>query len=160
MRATQAGEVWAAAPRDLATFATYLGDPYLVLRGRGVLVISGGPTADFNIAMLEASADDDLVLPPFLGRVREAGVQASLMLSGANSARLATVARDEGLSEAGGAPLMLQVGSSVNGVGSDTFSVEHVADPSRLVMVADLVAAAFGLDRAWVGHTFAAPSLL
>jgi hypothetical protein len=89
----------------------------LVLRGRGVLVISGGPTADFNLALLDASMDDEMVLRDFVARVRESGVQASFMFSSANSARLATVARDEGLFEAGGAPLMLQAGAAATGVG-------------------------------------------
>ncbi len=45
-------------------------------------------------------------------------------------------------------------------MGNDSFSIEHVADLTQLVSVSDLVASAFGLDRAWVGRTFAAPSLL
>ncbi len=107
MNAAQASEIWAAARRDLATFATYLQNPQLVLRGPAVLLISGGATASFNMAMLDIASDDEALLREFVARVRAARVQALFMLSSAASARLAAVARTEGLSEAAAAPLML-----------------------------------------------------
>jgi GNAT superfamily N-acetyltransferase len=160
MNAARASEVWAAARRDLAMFAVYLEDPHLLLRGPAVLVISGGPTADFNLAMLDISSDDVAMLREFVARVRAAGLSALFMLSSASNARLAAVARAEGLSEAAAAPLMLLTGAMADVTRSDSFSIEHVADPTRLVIVGDLVASAFGLDRAWVGRTFTAASLL
>jgi GNAT superfamily N-acetyltransferase len=125
------------------------------------LLITGGPTADFNIAMLDANSDDDAnVLPEFVAHVRAAGVQALFMLSSASNARLAAVARAEGLSEAGAAPLMVLTGGPRDVVATDRFSIERVAEPPRLVSAGDLVASAFGLDRAWVGRTFASASLI
>jgi GNAT superfamily N-acetyltransferase len=160
MNAAQADEVWAAARRDLATVATFLEDPYLVMRGHAVLMISGGPTADFNMAMLDVASDDEAVLREFVARVHAARVQAVFMLSSASNLRLSAVAREEGLSEATAAPLMLLMGAPATVVPTGAFSIEHVADPRRLACAADLVASAFGLDRAWVGDTFATPSLL
>jgi|SRR5579871_5858558 len=105
MNAAQAEEVWAAARRDIATFAAFLQDLYLVTSRRAVLMITGGPTADFNMAMLDVASDDEQILREFVARVRAAGVQALFMLSSSSSTRLSAVAREEGLSEATTAPL-------------------------------------------------------
>jgi hypothetical protein len=160
MAAVEAVDVWEAARRDLAIVAAFLDDPHLVLRRRAVLAISGGPTADFNMAMLDVASDDVAVLREFVARVRTAGVQALFMLSSASSARLAAIAREEGLSEAAGGPLMLLMGEPRNALPTDTFAIEQVTEPRRLSSVVDLVSSAFGLDHAWVGKTFSAPSLL
>lgn len=43
---------------------------------------------------------------------------------------------------------------------STDFTIERVADLAGMAVVADLVASAFGMDRAWCVRTFASPSLL
>ena len=63
-----------------------------------------------------------------------------------------------GLSEAGEAPMMVFTGPApAMSSGYDVTQVDSAAD---LDVVADLIASAFDLDRAWIGRTFASPTLL
>jgi GNAT superfamily N-acetyltransferase len=43
---------------------------------------------------------------------------------------------------------------------ANQYDIEQVTESGRLASVAALIASAFGLDRAWVGRTFAAASTL
>jgi GNAT superfamily N-acetyltransferase len=81
------------------------------------------------------------------------------MWPSASNARLAPRAQEEGLTHVGAAPLMLLRSPGVSPAPRG-FAVERVTDAAQLGAAADLIASAFGLDRGWVGRTFAAPSLL
>ncbi|MBV9599351.1 MAG: GNAT family N-acetyltransferase [Chloroflexi bacterium] len=160
-RRPDAREVWAAARRHLAMVAVNLPDPHVVLRGPALLLITGAPAPDFNMALLEAAPMAETILREFVALVRAADVPALFMLSSTTDTSLRAVAHEAGLSEAGSAPLMVLTDlPAVTAGRTDAFAVETVADPTRLAHVADLVAAGFGLDRDWVGRVFAAPSLL
>jgi hypothetical protein len=126
----------------------------------GVLVLSGGPTADFNLALLDTGPADEVLLRSFVDRTRALNVAATFMLSSAAHTALADVARASGLKHVGDAPLMLLSSAPSSIFDSHPFAIEHVTTPERLACVADLVSEAFVLDRDWVGRVFAAPSLL
>ena len=160
-RRPDAREVWAAARRHLAMVAVNLPDPHVVLRGPALLLITGAPSPDFNMALLEAAPMAETILREFVALVRAADVPALFMLSSTTDTSLRAVAHEAGLSEAGSAPLMVLTDlPAVTAGRTDAFAVETVADPTRLAHVADLVAAGFGLDRDWVGRVFAVPTLL
>jgi GNAT superfamily N-acetyltransferase len=154
-----AAEVWSAVRRDLANFMAHLEPPATVLQDDAVLVLTGGPTADFNFAIINASPNAAPLLRECARRVDAAGVPALFMLPSAIAADLAPVAVDAGLSEAGTAPLMYLDRASIT---PDTvsFQVHRVEDAAQMQVVADLIASAFALDREWVARTFAAPWLL
>ena len=65
-----AAEVWSTVRHDLAKFAQHVHPPTALLRKNSLLIVTGGPTADFNMALLEASANDEAVLRDFAARVR------------------------------------------------------------------------------------------
>lgn len=160
MSELEVSQVWAAARRDAALLAANQENPHLLLRGRAVMMLTGGPTADFNVALLDAGPDDEALLHEFVSRTHAANVQALFMFSSDCARRLGAVAREAGLVEAGSAPLMVLTAFSAEPVQTVAYSVERVADPGRLELVRDLVASANGLDSSWVGRTFAARSYL
>ena len=151
--------LWAAARRDLLTLFGYIENADVRLAAGGLLGLSGGPTADFNMALIDTGADDVAVLVEFVERVTNAGLPATFMLSSACAGRLGPKAKEKGLVEVGNAPLMaLRDGPQLPHVSG--FSAHRVINEKDLGVVADLVAAAFALDREWVGRTFCADALL
>jgi GNAT superfamily N-acetyltransferase len=159
--------LWTAARRDLLALFGYVENGEVSMAPGALLGLTGGPSADFNMALVDT--DDGAALGEFADHVKKAGVPTTFMLSSACAGRLGPLAKNKGLVEVGNAPLMaLQVGSSplaaevTRSVGGSwsTFSTERVTSEKSLGFVADLVAAAFELDRDWVGRTFCSNTLL
>ena len=156
---TQPARLWASARRDLLTLFGYVENGEARLAPGALLGITGGPTADFNMALIDTGADGDEVLGEFVDQVTKAGVSAVFMVSSACAERLGTMAKKKGLEEVGTAPLMvLTVGDAFPQ--KSGYAVQRVKDEKGLADVADLVAAAFALDREWVGRTFCSATLL
>ncbi len=151
--------LWAAARRDLLTLFGYIENAEVRLAPGGLLGLSRGPTADFNMALIDAADDDEALLDEFVRRVKREAVPAVFMLSSACAPRLGPVAKERGLVNAGLAPLMVLTDRPPLPRES-RFAVQRVGDEKALGAVADLVAAAFTLDREWVGRTFCADTLL
>jgi N-acetylglutamate synthase len=124
-----------------------------------LLGITGGPTADFNMALIDTGANGDEVIGDFVDQLTKAGVPAVFMVSSASAARLGSVAKKRGLEEVGTAPLMVLTAGAAFPQKSG-YTVQRVSDEKALGDVADLVAAAFALDREWVGRTFCSAALL
>jgi N-acetylglutamate synthase len=124
-----------------------------------LLGITGGPTADFNMALIDTGANGEEVLGNFVDQLTKAGVPAVFMVSSASATRLESMARKRGLEVVGTAPLMvLTVGDAITQTSG--YTVQRVVDEKGMADVADLTAAAFGLDREWVGRTFCSAALL
>lgn len=124
---------------------------------RALLGISGGPTADFNMALVDT--EDDAVLREFAEVLRKVALPAVFFLSSACAARLGPVAAEIGFVNQGNAPLMALTGAATVRA-APGFSVDRVQDTTTLALVADLVAASFEVDRSWVDRAFCAPALL
>jgi GNAT superfamily N-acetyltransferase len=177
--------LWTAARRDLLALFGYVENGEVSMAAGALLALTGGPSADFNMALIDEG--DGASLIQFADRVNKAGVPTTFMLSSACAGRLGPLAKKKGLVDVGNAPLMaLQVGSSPlagevaphqafpsgsprswragesggDGRSWSTFSTEKVTSEKSLGFVADLVAAAFELDRDWVGRTFCSNTLL
>ena len=156
---TEPARLWASARRDLLTLFGYVENGEARLAPGALLGITGGPTADFNMALIDTGADGDEVLGEFVDQVTKAGLSAVFMVSSACAGRLVTMAKKKGLEEVGTAPLMvLTVGDAFPQ--KSGYAVQRVKDEKGLADVADLVAAAFALDREWVGRTFCSATLL
>lgn len=150
--------LWAAARRDLLTLFESIDGGEARIAPGGLLGISGGPTADFNMALIDSGADEAL-LGEFVERMTKVALPAVFMLSSACAERLGPLAKKNGLVEAGTAPLMaLSVTAPL--AKAPGFAVGRASDVKALSVVADLVADAFELDRQWVGRTFCASALL
>ncbi len=158
MTATTA-RLWTAARRDLAMFFSYIDGAEMVLRRNAFIGLTGGPAADFNMALFDEDPDDLAVFDNFMSTVNATGVSAVVMLSGAAGRRLAPVAKAKGLIEAGTAPLMVRSGALPDTSASE-FVTKRVTEPGEMSIFGDLAASAFAMDRAWVDRTFAAASLL
>lgn len=158
MRATAAG-LWIAARRDLSMFFSYIDGAEVILRGNAFIGLTGGPTADFNIALFGEDPDDITVFNDFLSRVDVIRVSALAMLSGAASQRLGSVAKARGLIEAGTAPLMARSGALPDTPASE-FVTKRVTEPEEMSIFGNLASSAFAMEQAWVDRTFAAASLL
>jgi N-acetylglutamate synthase len=157
--ASKSASLWAAARRDLLTLFGSIENAEAMLAPGGLLGLTGGPTADFNMALIDAGADDEALLGEFVERVTKAALPAAFMLSSACAGRLGPIAKEKGLVEAGSAPLMaLTVGHPFPQ--ESGFAVQRVDNEKSLGVVADLVSDAFALDREWVGRTFCADTLL
>src|SRR5712692_10177486 len=124
-------QVWTAARRDLLTLAGYLDDVELRRRGSGMLLISGGPQADFNMCLVDAGDDEAAAFGEFVTRVNELSLPAVFMLSGGCSERLAPMATVAGLFQAATAPLMMLTDTSVQPMSGD-FDVQRVTDTNQL----------------------------
>ena len=159
MVATGPASLWAAARRDLLTLFGRIENAEVRLVPGGLLGMTGGPTADFNMALIDAGVDDEAVFEQFVEHVTKSALPAVFMLSGACAGRLGPMAGKKGLVEAGTAPLMaLEAGPEFR---SDSgFAVQRASNEKTMAAVADLVASAFALDREWVGRTFCADALL
>lgn len=151
--------VWTAARRDLAMFFSYIDGADVALRGNAIIGLTGGPAADFNMALFGEDPDEVAVFEEFVSRVNAAGVSALAMFSGAASRRLGPVAKAKGLIEAGTAPLMIKSGFLPERPASE-FVIQRVTDAREMSIFGGLAASAFAMDRAWVDRTFAATSLL
>ncbi len=154
-----AANLWTAVRRDLAMFFSYIDGAEVVLRGNAIIGLTGGPAADFNMALFDEDPDDFAVFDAFVSRVNAIGVSALAMMSGTVSRRLGSVARAKGLVEAGTAPLMARSGALPDTPVSE-FVIQGVTEPRGMSIFGDLVASAFAMDRQWVDRTFAAASLL
>jgi GNAT superfamily N-acetyltransferase len=156
--APTSASLWAAARRAfLGLFGSIDGAEAWLAPG-ALLGVSGGPTADFNMAIIDSGADE-AVLGEFVDRVKKVGLPAAFMFSSACAGRLHPVATELGLTEAGNAPLMALTISSAAAQPAG-FAVDRVDDVKGLALVTGLVADAFEQDRQWVGRTFCAPALL
>lgn len=151
--------LWTAARRDLAMFFSYIEGAEVVLRGNAIIGLTGGPAADFNMALFDEDPDDFAVFDDFVSRVNASGISALAMLSGAASRRLGPVAKTKGLIEAGTAPLMAR-SEALPDTSASEFVTKRVTGARGMSVFGDLAAAAFAMDRPWVDRTFAAPSLL
>src|ERR1700675_2070954 len=98
---TNAPRRWASARRDLLTLFGYVENGEARLAPGALLGITGGPTADFNMALIDTGADGDEVLGEFVDQVTKAGVSAVFMVSSASAARLGATAKKMGLEEVG-----------------------------------------------------------
>jgi len=154
-----AASLWTATRRDLAAFFSYIDGAEVLLRGNAIVGLTGGPAADFNMALFDEDPDDFAVFDAFVSRVNATGISAVAMLSGAVSRRLGAVAKAKGLIEAGTAPLMARSGA-LRDMPASEFVIKRATEPREMSIFGDLAASAFAMDRAWVDRTFAATSLL
>src|SRR5712691_9841906 len=65
-----------AARRDLAMFFSYIDGAEVVLRGNAFIGLTGGPAADFNMALFDEDPDNVAVFDHFVARVKTTGVSA------------------------------------------------------------------------------------
>jgi hypothetical protein len=151
--------LWASARRDLVALLSYVDGSELRFASRALIGFTGGPTADFNLALIDACAEDEALFVEYVELAYKKGAPCLFMLSGACAGRLERLAKGLGLTEAGTAPLMaLEEGPAFQV--QAPFSVERVTEKAGMGVEADLVASAFALDRQWVGRTFCAETLL
>lgn len=158
MTANPAG-LWTAALRDLAMFFSYIDGAEVVLRGNAFIGLTGGPTADFNMALFGEDSNDVVVFDDLLSRVKATGISTLAVVSGAARRRIDPVAKAKGLIEAGTAPMMARSGALPNRPDPE-FVTKRVVGAAEMSVFGNLAASAFALDPAWVDRTFAAPSLL
>jgi hypothetical protein len=152
-------EIWTAARHDLAMFFGYIEGAEVVLRGSAMVGLSGGPTADFNMALFGDDPENAAVFDQFVSRTGSIRVPAVAMFSSGASRRLGARARARGLVEAGTAPLMVRSGPVPDARESD-FVCQRITAVHEMPAFGELVAAAFSLDKAWVNRTFASAALL
>jgi hypothetical protein len=74
-------------------FFSYIDGAEVMLRGNAIIGLTGGPAADFNMALFDEGPDDFAVFDAFVSRVNTTGISAVAMLSGAVSRRLGAVAK-------------------------------------------------------------------
>lgn len=151
--------LWTAARRDLSVFGGYIDGCEMRMRGNAILAITGGPTADFNMAMFDEGSEDVSVFEEFAERMTTLGLPGIFMMSSAASRRLGTIAAARGLVEAGSAPLMTLPVTALRKPSGD-FAIERVTDTAGMAVFSALSASAFGMDRAWNDRTFASASFL
>jgi GNAT acetyltransferase-like protein len=154
-----ATNLWTTARRDLAVFGGYIDGAEMRMRSNAILAITGGPTADFNMAMFDEGSDEDAIFEEFLDRMTALALPGIFMLSSAAGRRLGPIAAATGLVEGGTAPMMARPATALPAPSSD-FAVERVTDPAGMAVFSSLSASAFGLDRMWNDRTFGSPSLL
>src|SRR5260370_2224488 len=78
-----APDPWASARRDMAMFFSYIDGAETVLRGSAFIGLTGGPSADFNMALFGEDPDDLAVFDDFVSRVNATGLSALAMFSAA-----------------------------------------------------------------------------
>jgi hypothetical protein len=154
-----ATRLWASARRDLVALMSYVDDVEVRLEARALIGFSGGPTADFNLALIDACSDDEALFVEYVQLAYRRRLPCLFMLSGACAGRLEGPAKGLGLTQVGTAPLMALVDGPALPV-QTTFAVDRVTDKAGMSVEADLVASAFALDREWVGRTFSSETLL
>src|SRR6266478_4472678 len=67
----------------MAMFFSYIDGAETVLRGSAFIGLTGGPSADFNMALFGEDPDDLAVFDDFVSRVNAPGLSALAMISGA-----------------------------------------------------------------------------
>lgn len=157
--AATAASLWTSARRDMAMFFSYIDGAETVLRGKAFIGLTGGPSADFNMAMFGEDPDDLAVFDDFVSRVNTTGLSALAMVSGAAGPRFGPAAKAKGLVEAGTAPLMVRSGRLSEHRASE-FLTRRATEAHEMSIFRDLASSAFAMDPAWVDRTFAAASLL
>jgi GNAT superfamily N-acetyltransferase len=140
-------------------FFSYIDGAEVVFRGNAFVGLTGGPTADFNMAMFGEDPNDVAVFDDLLSRVKATGVSTLAVVSGAARRHLDPLAKAKGLIEAGTAPLMARSGALQNTPASE-FVTKRVTGAPEMSVFGNLAASAFAMDPAWVDRTFAAASLL
>jgi GNAT superfamily N-acetyltransferase len=138
---------------------SYIDGAEVVLRGNAIIGLTGGPAADFNMALFGEGPDEVGIFNDFISRVKAAGLSALAMVSGAASTSLGPMAQAAGLVKAGSAPMMVRAGALTHRPAPE-FVSRRVTGAREMTTFGDLAASAFALDRAWVDRTFAAVSLL
>src|SRR5260370_17137832 len=87
-------------------FFSYIDGAETVLRGSAFIGLTGGPSADFNMALFGEDSDDLAVFDDFVSRVNATGLSALAMFSGAAGQSLGPAPKPKGLIEARTPPLM------------------------------------------------------
>jgi len=154
-----AASLWSAARRDLAMFFSYIDGAETVLRGSAFVGLTGGPAADFNMALFGEDPDDLAVFDDFVSRMSATGLSALAMMSSVAAPRFVSVAKAKGLIEAGTAPLMVRSGRLPEQRATEFFT-RRATEAHEMSLFTDLAASAFAMDRSWLARTYAAPSLL
>src|SRR5713101_6171218 len=75
----RAPDPWASARRDMAMFFSYIDGAETALRGSAFIGLTGGPSADFNMALFGEDPDDLAVFDDFVSRVNATGLSAFAM---------------------------------------------------------------------------------
>ena len=152
-----AAALWSTARAHLVTLFALLDDVEVLLRERTLLGLTGGPTADFNMCLVDDSPNLDAVLSDRVERTRSRGLPGLFMLSSEASRSLGGRIDEMGQSGVGEAPLMIFSGKVPAAAAG--YEVVPVTDEPGIHEVANMVAVAFELDRDWVGRTFASNRL-
>jgi GNAT superfamily N-acetyltransferase len=87
-------DLWTIVRRDISHFASHLDPPAAVVQGESLLMLTGGPTADFNVDLLSAGENAESHLRDLFARVHSAAVPAVFMLPNAMAARFWLASRD------------------------------------------------------------------
>lgn len=155
--APSATALWSTARAHLVTLFAALDDVEVVLREKTLLGLTGGPTADFNMCLVDDSPNLARILADSVARLRSRGLPGLFMISSKASRSLGARIGELGLSAVGEAPLMVFSGHVPEP--PPGYDVVRVTEESGVHEVADMVATAFELDRDWVGRTFASHRL-
>src|SRR2546422_7448679 len=150
--------LWSTARAHLVSLFASLDDVEVLLREKTLLGLTGGPTADFNMCLVDDSPNLGDILADSVARVRSRGLPALFMLSSEAARNLGERIGELGLSLVGEAPLMVFSGKVPEL--APGYDVVRVTEESGVHEVADMVATAFELDRDWVGRTFASHRLV
>ena len=151
-------DLWSIAREQLRALFEAVEGAEVLWRDNSLLGITGGPSADFNMCLVDDSLHVEEILAESIHRLNLRRVPGVFMVSAQAADKVGGRIAALGLSEAGEAPMMVFTGqpSAV----SAGYHVTQVDNETDLAVVADLVASAFDLDRAWIGRTFASPALL
>lgn len=131
---------------------TSFDDPEVLVRERTLLGLSGGPSPDFNMCLVDDSPNLERTVGEAIERIQTRGLSAVFMVSALASKRLGDPER-MGLVAVGEAPLMVYAGSPP--AVDPRYELIRASTPLEMHEVADLIAKAFELDRGWIGRTFA-----
>lgn len=148
-----ATRLWAVARAQLAGMMSSFDQAEVLLRERTLLGLSGGPSADFNLCLVDDSPNVEVAIRESVERTRTRRLSALFMLSGRASARLQGHPEALGLMLVGEAPLMVFDGALP--FSEARYPATRVFSEPEMREVAALIADAFQLDPAWVGRTFA-----
>lgn len=152
-----ATKLWSVARAHLLAFAAGMEGAEVVLRERTVLAISGGPTADFNMALVDDSPNLKDVVAEAVKRLNTRGLPGVFMVSADAAKSLAGEIDELGLTPVGEAPLMVFSGAIP--AASPDYELVEASDQKDVDVVADMVSSAFAMDREWVGRTFVSAPL-
>lgn len=152
------GDLWSIAREQLLALFWAVEGAEVLSRENALLGISGGPSADFNMCLVDDSPNVEELVAESIQRLDARRVPGVFMVSSKAADKLGGRIAAMGLAEAGEAPMMVFAGQT--STPSAAYEVTQVDNAMDLDVVADLVASAFDLDRAWVGRTFASPALL